>query len=1066
MILQRQFSGEKMEPFKSAAAKAPAQFLKYTLSILLVSACTASKKPTNEFSKYGFMEGIYTTRPQTNEPLITTLKLKNPALLETAERQNGILSVDQKLVQAIQEEQAATIADLQKISPDIKVLIRYKLVLNALTILAPPETFDKIKALPQVVMSEKSSNFARPQPLDAEKQAGLVGTNTSVKFIGAEAAYAQDIHGEGMKVGIIDTGIDYTHKMFLGEGTEEAYKNNNPTQANAAFPGKKVVGGIDLVGTEYDPASSNFANHIPVPDLNPLDEAGHGTHVAGTVAGIGDGINTYNGVAPSATLYAIKVFGAHGSTSDEIVMAALEYAADPTGDLSFKEQLDVVNLSLGSGYGNPHTMYNHAVRNLVRGGTVVVASAGNSGDKSYITGAPAVVDEAISVASSIDNMNQNILFPTVQFSFAGEVLNVEAAEGEITKPLAELTELKGEVIALGFADKDFEQALKDQIKGKVALIDRGKVTFSDKIKRAQGAGAIGVVVANNVSGDPFGMGGEEKFDIPGVMITDVAGARMKAHLAAGAVFVDLKSTTQITKSELIDTISDFSSRGPRSEDGLIKPEIAAPGSKIISADRGGGAKGVSMSGTSMAGPHITGVMALLKQKYKNLTPHELKSVLMGQGKVIADKDKKIYSVSRQGAGRVQIADSIKAKLVTIPAALSFGITDLEKQKTLSKDIRVENLSTETLTLKPEWSGSTGLIFSVNTLTLAPGESKNLTVTVKILAAQMKSANDELDGFLKLTTDTETGPETLVQIPALVVARQISQISAKSLLVHATSIADSAGSLTEITLQNTGVNKGTAYLFNLLGTDARKKDTKPDLAHNRNCDLQSAGYRIIEKDGARILQVAAKLYERMTTWNTCEVNVQIDGNNDNQTDQEIAGVPMSNLPGLTGDTFSSLLLDGNKAQELRKQFETDLANNVKGAREDYTNAVLDQRPMQVIDGSTLAIIEADISQLALADTGELNIKVSTTHQDTGVIEYDDSLGKQETQWQKISVNAMAQSFAGLPEVVELKGQEIQRLRLQKGYGGDDLILYAPQNKSVVDVLLEDTQSQVVPVSFEP
>jgi hypothetical protein len=650
----------------------------------------------------------------------------------------------------------------------------------------------------------------------------------------------------------------------------------------------------------------------------------------------------------------------------------------------------------------------------------------------------------------------------VQFAFANEILNAEAMEGAVTKPLSEISSLKGEVIAVGYADKDFDQALKDQINGKVALVDRGRVTFSEKIQRAQEAGAIAIIVVNNTEGEPISMGGEGKFNIPGVMITKAAGTTIKSHLA---VTVDLKSTLKVDKPWLVDTISDFSSRGPRSEDGMIKPEIAAPGSNIISADRGGGEKGVSMSGTSMAGPHVTGVMTLLKQKYKNLNTQELKSVIMGHSKVIADPDKKIYSVSRQGAGRVQIAESLNAKVVTVPAALSFGITDIEKQKTLSKNVTIKNMSTETLTLKSEWSGSAGLVFSTNNLTLAPGESKDLTVTVKILAAQMKSANDELDGFLKLTSTQASGEETLVQIPALVVARQISQISAKSLLVHATSLADSAGSVAEISLQNTGLNKGRAYLFNLLGTDARKKDAKPDPIHNHNCDMQSAGYRIIEKDGIRILQVAVKLYERLTTWNSCEVNVQIDGNNDTQTDQEIAGVPMSSLPGLAGDSFVSLLLDGNKAQDLRKRFETNIANNIKDAKEDYSEAILDQRTMQVVDGSTLAIIEANISQLALADTGELNIKVSTTHQDTGVIEYDDFLGKQESQWQKISVNPLAQSFAQLPETVELKGQETQTLHLQKGYGNGDLILYAPQNRSVVDVLLEDTQSQTVPASFE-
>ncbi|MDG0817579.1 S8 family serine peptidase [Bdellovibrio sp. PAP01] len=864
-----------------------------------------------------------------------------------------------------------------------------------------------------------------------------------------------------MKVGIIDTGIDYTHKMFYGEGTEEAYNAVDPSKPNAGFPNKKVVGGIDLVGSDYNTSSADYKKRIPVPDANPLDEAGHGTHVAGTVAGIGDGVNTYDGVAPAADLYAIKVFGAKGSTSDEAVIAALEYSVNPSGDMTFDDQLDVVNLSLGSGYGSAHIMYNHAIRNLVRGGTIVVASGGNSGDKSFIVGAPGVSDDAISVASSIDNMNHNIQFPTAQFSVGDKSVSAEAIEGSITKKLADIAELKGEIIALGYADADFQSPLKEQIKGKVAFIDRGKVAFADKIKRAHEAGAIAVVVANNADGDPFIMGGDGSYDIPSVMISLKDGNALKELLKLGAVSVNLKPEALIEKAWLVDTISPFSSRGPRSEDGLIKPEIAAPGTNIISADIGGGAQGVTMSGTSMAGPHIAGVMALLKQKHHNLNPYELKSVLLGHGKVIADADKKTYTVSRQGAGRVQVAESLNAKLVTVPSTLSFGITDVEKQKTLVQQITLKNISSETLNLKPQWNGSAALQVNAPSVTLAAGETKTISVTAKVVASLMKSANDELDGFLKYTTDKEM----IVQLPALAVARQISQISAKSLVVHSTSAADSAGSLAEVVIQNKGLNKGEAYLFNLLATDSRKKDSKPDLAHNRNCDMQSAGYRVIEKDGQRLLQVAVKLYEGMTTWNRCEVNVQIDSNNDNQADQELAGLPQSSLPGLKGEEFVSLLLDGNQAREMRKQYETDFAADPEKATEDYTQAVVDQRGMGVFDNSTLAIVEADISQLAISDTGELSIKVSTTHEDSGAIEYDDYLDKQEQTWQKISVEKMGASFAQMPEVVELNGHDSITVPLLKGYGSSELILYAPQNKSVRDVLLEDTQSQIVPATYE-
>ena len=152
---------------------------------------------------------------------------------------------------------------------------------------------------------------------------------------------------------------------------------------------------------------------------------------------------------------------------------------------------------------------------------------------------------------------------------------------------------------------------------------------------------------------------------------------------------------------------------------------------------------------------------------------------MGHAKVISDKDKKLYTVALQGAGRVQVAESLNAQVVSTPASLSFGITDIETQKTLARTITLKNIGTEAVTLKPEFSGSEALQFSSNSISLAPGESKSVVISVKVTPAKMKSANDELDGYLRFSQ----GEKLVLQIPALVVARQISQISAKSLVVH-------------------------------------------------------------------------------------------------------------------------------------------------------------------------------------------------------------------------------------------------------------------------------------------
>ncbi|RYZ68147.1 MAG: hypothetical protein EOP05_16785, partial [Proteobacteria bacterium] len=141
--------------------------------------------------------------------------------------------------------------------------------------------------------------------------------------------------------------------------------------------------------------------------------------------------------------------------------------------------------------------------------------------------------------------------------------------------------------------------------------------------------------------EPIAMGGgEATFPIPAIMIKKDLGAKLKAELTKGEVTIAFKTPDRIEKPELIDTITGFSSKGPRSIDAMLKPEISAPGSLIISAKMGGGTAGVEMSGTSMAAPHMAGVMALLKQAQPTLSSRELKSVAMSTAKTMVD-DKKV-----------------------------------------------------------------------------------------------------------------------------------------------------------------------------------------------------------------------------------------------------------------------------------------------------------------------------------------------------------------------------------------------------------------------------------------
>ncbi|MFN7454573.1 MAG: S8 family serine peptidase [Pseudobdellovibrionaceae bacterium] len=529
------------------------------LGLAFSVGCTPSSR-TQEFLG-GEGVGLFGNRPQNRTHFIAVVKLEGQPLLESAQRVNGQLQIAPAALAKLELEQKEALVKLKDLSSEIRVLYTYKMVLNGFAIVAPIDLAESIRALVNVAYVESEGKFSRPKTIETLGEGFKLNEKNSVNFIGAEAFHAAGFTGQGMTVGIIDTGIDFTHSMFLGPGTVDAFKAVNPDQETPLFPNKKVIGGIDLVGTKFDAGSPDFANRVPTPDLNPIDEGGHGTHVAGTVAGIGDDVETYSGVAPEAVLYAIKVFGADGSTGDGTVIAALEYAADPNKDGKLDDQLDVVNLSLGSSFGAPHILYGEAMGRLSRAGTAVIAAAGNSGDTPYIVGSPSVVEEALSVAAGIDHTSHNWQFDAVELVLGtqGPVL-VEAIEGPISKPVREAGAVAGALVDIGLADVDLTEAQKLSLKGKVALIARGKVAFADKLKRAYEAGAVGAIVTNNAPGDAFAMGGNGQFPIPAIMVTQAIGDQIRIKMLSDIVSVNFQSPEKIEKPALIDTITGFSSR--------------------------------------------------------------------------------------------------------------------------------------------------------------------------------------------------------------------------------------------------------------------------------------------------------------------------------------------------------------------------------------------------------------------------------------------------------------------------------------------------------------------------
>ena len=425
----------------------------------------------------------------------------------------------------------------------------------------------------------------------------------SVPWIGSQDFWDTIGTGEGVSVGIIDTGIDYQHEAFGGDGTD-------------TFPTAKVVGGYDFVGDAYN------GNNTPVPDDDPLDCNGHGTHVAGTAAGIGVPGVIGPGVAKGADLYALRVFGCGGST--RVTSDAIEWAMDPNGDGDMSDHLDVINMSLGSPWGSPDDPSAIASNNAAQLGIIVATSAGNSGDVPYITGSPGAASLAISTAASTKGGE----VPAIEVSGDYNGL-VEAVEGTSPVRVAD-GPFSGELVKDAADPLGCSPASVDMT-GKIALISRGACNFSVKFDNAEAAGAVAVVVHNDGADPsrvaPIVMGGLGGSGIPGVMIPSTDGFAISAALDGGATASATLDESLVTDTQFFDLIAGFSSRGPGHGGSTFKPDVTLPGVSIVSALVGSVNGSLNLQGTSMASPHTAGVGALLRQQHPDLDSAAIKAIM-------------------------------------------------------------------------------------------------------------------------------------------------------------------------------------------------------------------------------------------------------------------------------------------------------------------------------------------------------------------------------------------------------------------------------------------------------
>ena len=728
------------------------------------------------------------------------------------------------------------------------------------------QTFDKLwKGVSVEADGETAHELKKLDAVAAVYPVGLVTAGPATRVNEPElihalamtgADFAQNelgLTGEGVQVGIMDTGVDY----------------NNPALGGCFGPGCRVFTGYDFVGDDFN--SSGTGNDLrPRPDPNPDDCNGHGTHVAGIVGASGDVAGTtITGVAPGVTFGAYKVFGCTGSTSEDIMMAAAERA--------FADGIDVLNMSIGDAFAWDTDPIAQAMNAAVERGMIVVISAGNSGTNGlYSLSSAGNADKVIGVAS-VDNTHVELnTFTAAPDNRPVGYIQASAAPPAPTEGTMPLTRTGTTTTANDACDP----LPAGSLTGKVALIRRGTCTFHIKSLNAQNAGAIGVVLYNNAPANrglfSATVAGTPPITIPVVSISDVDG-----ELLAGRIPTAFTDTIDITWTDQTGVFpnptagqpSSFTSWGLAPTLGA-KPDISAPGGLIKSTwplENGGVA---TISGTSMAAPHVSGAVALYIEQHGKPNPLLLRDILQNNAVPIplpAPNSAFAHPAHRQGAGLLQIDDAILATARVSPGKLKLGEGTAAQTHTLT----ITNSGPSPVTYTPEHQRAVGttpntfapaisgnfatVTFSSSSVTVPAGGSVTVSVTIAPLAI---AATDRsiYTGFIRLTPAAGSGASTL-RVPYMgftgdyqsIVALAPGACTFPGIFKAGGSTTCTAGTLPGFTRQAAGVT----YNVN-------RPDDRPVLLYHMAHQAQRVEIRAVDALGNEFLVAFQDLFERNPT----------------------------------------------------------------------------------------------------------------------------------------------------------------------------------------------------------
>ncbi|MFJ7825437.1 S8 family serine peptidase [Psychrobacillus sp. NPDC096623] len=718
----------------------------------------------------------------------------------------------------VKAQQAKVKKELSAKKVQLKEGYTFDTVLNGFAATIKADDLPKLLTVPGITLIEpdatvyaseesasKSSELLKDETLEAQM-------NTSISFLGIEKLWDEGIQGQGVKVAVLDTGIDANHPEFAG-----IYKGGKNFIPNSSTYTRTRA---DNDASETSP----LERPAGTPEFNATGSAfytSHGTHVAGTIAAIGANEFGIKGIAPKVDLYMYRVLGAYGSGATSGIVKAI--------DTAVIEKMDVINLSLGGGANTETDSGSFAINNAMMAGTIAVIATGNSGPNRGTMGTPATARLGIAVGNTTN--------PETMYN--GEV-KVTVGNYNLTKQLQLMgttfgkdlaTQLQGEfdlVAVPGNGEAKDYQGI--DVKGKVALISRGSIAFVDKIAYAKENGAVATIIHNFAGGTnaPNASGvflGDSFEIIPTYDMSQTDGDAIRVALASGTGKVSFGKFTS-TKT-LGDEVNDSSSRGPSTPNFDIKPDVSAPGTNIMStipmykADFPNAVYNEAYdrkTGTSMATPHIAGIAALVKQANPNWNAFDVKVALSNTAKVL---NKSKYDVFSQGAGRVDayaaahptalayaldkaVLDGSGKIVDNLKGTVTFGPQPLTENRSVTKQILVKDLkgaggSYQVTVETTKTFGNAKVTVDKPTFTLNGEQLLNVTLTASKATAPKGS---EILGYIRIN-----GGGSEISLPF---AADLSSA------VVATEIKDMKITETDLSFNGDGVKDSAVLSFTLTG----------------------------------------------------------------------------------------------------------------------------------------------------------------------------------------------------------------------------------------------------------